>query len=451
MTEESSEPPFTLSVWPDFQAPWWQLHLGYSSATPDLQFVTTGLLSLEGLNQSLSAQDGFSAVAAARALLMGDPTRLSTNTWFRDDGQNASALFELPGSAEAAVLEDRRAATKRIAGLLLLPEPVMAPGGFGGGRATVGIDFGTTNTAIYMQLGSQEPIPMLIQPRHILAYRLAEQSRDQLDAELLPVNPVEVPFQTILRDRLKTLGGQRRPFRDTLIYFAQRRMAAIKTAVGETHDLFANLKWANDQPARERIQLFLTQAVMLALVEAGARGVEPGELSFRFSFPEAFRPAQLESFKAAARNAVRLGQLFVSNPAEQGTPSVTPEPTFETESVATAQYFIHRLSTPSTEGLVTFDIGGHTTDVAVVQSQSLSAEHLAWRGSFQLAGQHLLINHLRQNRGILDQLAAQQPQLADLLSITPERGTASPEAQTLAIELFASSLFGVGSDSQSRG
>jgi hypothetical protein len=302
-----------------------------------------------------------------------------------------------------------------------------------------------------MQLGSQEPIPMLIQPRHILAYRLAEQSRDQLDAELLPVNPVEVPFQTILRDRLKTLGGQRRPFRDTLIYFAQRRMAAIKTAVGETHDLFANLKWANDQPARERIQLFLTQAVMLALVEAGARGVEPGELSFRFSFPEAFRPAQLESFKAAARNAVRLGQLFVSNPAEQGTPSVTPEPTFETESVATAQYFIHRLSTPSTEGLVTFDIGGHTTDVAVVQSQSLSAEHLAWRGSFQLAGQHLLINHLRQNRGILDQLAAQQPQLADLLSITPERGTASPEAQTLAIELLASSLFGVGSDSQSRG
>ena len=110
---------------------------------------------------------------------------------------------------------------------------------------------------------------MTIEPRHILAFRLAEQSRDQLDRELLPVDPIEVPFMTILRDRLNKREGTRRPFRDTLVYFAQRRRSAINIASGSDSGLLADLKWADDQAARERIQLFLAQVVVLAMAEAG--------------------------------------------------------------------------------------------------------------------------------------------------------------------------------------
>ena len=125
---------------------------------------------------------------------------------------------------------------------------------------------------------------------------------------------------------------------------------------------------------------------------------------------------------------MRLGHAVVGGPPRPDADAPPPEPTFQTESVATAQYFIHRLATPATEGLITFDIGGQTTDVAVVQSRSLEAERLVWRGSFQLAGRHLLIEHLRENRPLLEQLAAQQRDLADLLPNRSERGKASPDA-----------------------
>ena len=176
--EDASEPPFALSVWPNFRADWWCLHLGYSGATPGIQFVTAGFASLPGLQRCLAAAaDGFSAVAAARALLAGDVGALADTTWFRQDRQAVRALTMLPGAAEAAILHDRRAGAPQVAGLLLLPEPPLAAPGTAGGTAKVGIDFGTTNTAVFLQVGSQAPEPLQMQPRHVLAYRVAEQSR----------------------------------------------------------------------------------------------------------------------------------------------------------------------------------------------------------------------------------------------------------------------------------
>ena len=435
-SEAAAEPPFALAVWPDFQAPWWGLHVGYSGATPSIQFVTGGIVSLAGISRALAATaDGFSAVAATRNLLAGDTRALSDATWLREDRQNVRTLFALPGSAEAVALQDRRGGAPRPAGLLLLPEPtpVMARPG---AAATVGIDFGTTNTAAYIQLGAQEPEPLSIETRHILPYRLEEQSRDELDAELLPVTRVEMPFQTILRDRLLAAPDQaRRPFRDTLIYFAQRRDQAIGKA-GDP-DLFASLKWSNDQASRERIELYLAQVVILSLAEAAARGVEPGQVTFRFSYPEAFRPEQLRGFQAASRNAVRRG-LEAVTPAAPGTPPAR-EPAFQTESVAAAQYFIHRLRSSPSEGVITFDIGGQTTDVAVVQSRAGETERLAWRGSFQLAGRHMLIDHLRENREVLMQLARSRPELGKLVNSLPAPGKSSDEGRTLATELLVNS------------
>ena len=438
--EESNEPPFALSIWPNFRAQWWGLHLGYSGATPGIQFVASGVVSLEGLIHHLSAADGFSAVTAGISLLSSNVVGLSESIWLRQDRQGAKALFVLPGSAEAAVLEDRRAGAPRIAGMLLLPEPKVASVGAAGSASKVGIDFGTTNTAVYFQIGSQEPEPLRFESRHILPYRVAEQSRDELDAELLPVSQIDVPFQTILRDRrLAQSDAPRRPFRDTLIYFAQRRKAALERAVGNADDLFANLKWDDDQLARGRVELFLAQVVILALAEVGARGVEPVDVSFRFSFPEAFRPHQVQSFQAAARNAVLQAIDFVMPIATSARAAKDVSIEFQTESVAAAQYFIHSLNTPATEGLITFDIGGQTTDVAIVQSQTLGAERLAWRGSFQLAGRHLLIEHLTENRGILEQLARGRPNLTELLVSLPLSGKTSPEKRLLGTELLVNS------------
>lgn len=434
-TEEWGEPPPSFSVWPDFHAPWWQLHLAYSGATTDIQLVTGALVSFEGLRHVLDAPDGYTAVQNARGLAQGATVRLNHATWF-NTRDTARSLFEIPGAPEAAVLEDRRKGTTKPAGIVLLPEPKSVQPGSATISATVGIDFGTTNTAAYLQIGSQPPIAMRIEPRHLLPYGLIPQSKDELDRELLPVDPIEIPFQTILRDRLLTADGHRRPFRDTLIYFAQRRGEAISSA-SSNQELFADLKWSSDQQTNERVELFLTQLVILGFAEAGMRGIEPCQVAFRFSFPEAFRPSQLGAFKGSAENAVRRGRELVGGPPKPGI--VPAEVSFQTESVATARYFINRLGASASEGLATFDIGGQTTDVAIIQRRSLGAEQLAWRGSFQLAGRHMLIDHLRENRGILADLASRQPDLKDLLDRLKDKGSTSRDDSTLAIELLVNS------------
>ncbi len=437
--EEGGEPPLTLSVWPNFRADWWGLHLAYSGSNPEILFVAGGFVSPQGLARSLSAgADGYSAVTAARALLGGDVSSLAETTWFRQDRQSAMALHFLPGAAEAVVMQDRRSGSQQVAGLLLLPEPVQVASGASGTAARIGIDFGTTNTAVYLQTGQQEPGALRIMPRHILAYRPTPQSQEELDSELLPVDPVDIPFQTILRDRrLPGQRGERRAFRDTLVYFAQKRAAALGRLNDKAgnDDLYANLKWGDDQPSRERVELFLTEVCVLALAEVAAMGIQPANVTFAYSFPEAFRQQQLASFQGAARNAVSRALRMVGS----GNAPVHAEPQFQSESVATAQYFINRLQTPPTEGLVTFDIGGQTTDVAVVQSQSLDAERLAWRGSFQLAGRHLLIDFLRENPSIIAQLARGRRDLEELQEVLATVSGASVEKRTLGTELLVNS------------
>jgi hypothetical protein len=433
--EEAMEPPLTLSSWPDFQAPWWRMHLALTGASTDIQFSPSGLVSLEGMRRLFAGNDGYSAVAAARAVLGGTVAEIGDVTWLRDDRRVAQALHGLPGMAEAAVLEDRSGANRRLAGLLLLPLPKPATDGAGDTPAVVGIDFGTTNTAAYLRVGGGAPAPLLLPARQITAYSVTEQGRDLLDREFLPASAVDIPFQTILSVRQRQGGdGDLRIFRDALIYFAQQRKSALEQFQGNAAGLYFNLKWADEQDGRKRVELFLTEVAILALAELGARGIPPARVSFRFSFPEAFRPWQVTGFQAAARNATRIALEAVS-----GEPCAAPPIGFQTESVASASYFIHAMGAPATEGLITLDIGGQTTDIAVVQTQRVGTQRLAWRGSFELGGRHLLIEHLREHPGLLRSLARHRPDLKLLVDTLAERRTTDDGRRTLATELVVNS------------
>lgn len=433
--EEAMEPPLVLSVWPNFRAPWWRLHLGFTSASVGIQYTPTGLLSADGIRRKLVANDGFSAVTAARSLLGGDVNGVGETNWLRDDRVQTQGMHTLPGPAEAAVLEYRTEGDRRPAGLLLMPLPEVAPAS-PGGRATVGIDFGTTNTSVYIQLPGGAAEPLQILARHVAAYSDAEQGRDLLDREFLPATEVGIPFQTILRVR-RAAGRPdgERVFRDALIYFAQRRQDALTQVGGTALGLEFNLKWSREPDAAKRIELFLTEVVLLALAEAAARGIPPTSIGFRFSFPEAFRHWQLTGFEQAARNSARLAVETVTGERLREDPPVE----LRTESVSTALYFIHRRGVPATEGLVSFDIGGGTTDVAIVQQRSLEPERLAWRGSFELAGRALLIEHLRRHPGILRKLAGHEPELRVLVETLGEKLTTDDAKGILGVELVVNS------------
>lgn len=430
--EVSFEPPLILSVWPNFRAEWWKLHFGFTSATIDVQYTPVALLSADDISRRLNANDGFSTVAAARGLR--DANFRAPNSdinWLRNDRTIAQGIHALVAAPEAAVMEYRERSDTDTAGLVLMPtpEPITE---VGSGRAVIGIDFGTTNTSVYLLMPGSNPERLAIKSRHVVAYSDTEQGRDLLDREFLPASEVEIPFQTILRTRGARPDGER-IFRDALIYFAQRRVSAMHAISGE--GLHYNLKWSREHDGAKRIELFLTEAAILGLTEAAARGIHPVNVSFRYSYPEAFRSWQLTGFEQAARNASRIAIEMAMGKQLSSDLSVD----FRTESVSTALYFIHRRNVSATEGLISMDIGGGTTDIAILQKNANNAEQLTWRGSFELAGRAMLIDHLRRHPGILSKLADRVPQLKPLVTALNAQATTDEQKATIATELVVNS------------
>ncbi|WP_198374020.1 hypothetical protein [Neoroseomonas rubea] len=432
--EASFEPPELMSVWPNFKAEWWKLHFGFTSATIDVQYTPVAVVSGDAIARRLDANDGFSAVAGARAVRDGDLRGIGDVTWLRDDRQIAQGIHQLSAAPEATVIEYRHKNDRKVAGLVMMPmaEQVSSSGA---GQAIIGIDFGTTNTSVYLQRSGGNPEPLLIKARHVVTYSDTEEGRDLIDREFLPATDVPIPFQTILRTRsIASRSGGEQVFRDAFVYFAQRREHAIKE-INHRAGLHFNLKWSRLQDGRKHIQLFLTEVVILALAEATARGIHPDQVSFRYSYPEAFRPWQLTGFEQAARNASRIAVEITTGATSRSDPSVE----FRTESVSTALYFIHRRHAAAVEGLISMDIGGGTTDIAILQQTAGGAEPLTWRGSFELAGRAMLIDHLRRHPGILGKLADQVPALKSLVESLTEVATTDDDKATIATELVVNS------------
>jgi len=439
--QQSLEPPSALAAWPNLKSRSWKLHCAYSAFQAQFQFAVGSMLTERGISSLLSAQDGYSAVVAAIALLGGAGLRGSERITLQQNKDVTRYLFWLDGPIEATILEDRRESVPQVAGLLLLPPPEAGVPAGGVAEATIGIDFGTTNTAAYLRIGADKPVALRIEPRQITAWSETPTSRNEFDRELLPTSSIETPFQTILRLRQPrdTGSGQveKYPFRDSLIYFAQQRDGAVRHLRSAENDLKSNLKWSRDIQGRVNIELFISQAVMLCLAEAMSRGADPATITYRFSFPEAFRPAQKRGFQSAARNAVGMALRLVCG-AEYQAPKVE----FRTESITSALYFMRNLDVPATEGLITLDIGGQTTDISIMQARGGDPPSIAWRGSFELAGRHVLIDHLCRQPALLNLLAGRHTELHSLVKELgdPSPGEATPsQNRVLGVELVVNS------------
>jgi hypothetical protein len=436
------EPASALAAWPNLMTRSWNLHFAYSGFQPQFQFAVASMLTARGISSMLSTTDGYSAVHAASELRSGAGLRGAERLTLQETKDFTKYLFWLDGPIEATILEDRRDVIPRVAGLLLLPPPDAGVPVGGVADATIGIDFGTTNTAAYLRIGEGEPVALRIEPRHITAWTEKEDSRIEFDRELLPTNIVETPFQTILRLRppRDAESGQveKHPFRDALIYFAQKREGAVRLLRNAENDLKYNLKWSRDHHGRVNIELFLSQAVILCLVEAMSRGANPATITYRFSFPEAFRPAQKRSFQSAARSAVGMALRLVC-----GLDHPAPNVEFRTESITSALYFLHSINVPATEGLITLDIGGQTTDVSIMQARRGDPPSIAWRGSFELAGRHVLIDHLCRHPALLSLLAKRHTELHSLVRELgdPVPGAAAPsQNRVISVELVVNSV-----------
>ena len=120
-------------------------------------------------------------------------------------------------------------------------------------------------------------------------------------------------------------------------------------------------------------------------MEAAANGIKRENLSFNFSYPEAYTQEHSKSFRSIAKRSINVGLNDENYKTQEKTK-------FQTESISSALYFAEGQKTAFTENVVTIDIGGGTSDLSIWQNLNL-----IWRNSFRLAGKDVLINYLSNN------------------------------------------------------
>ena len=121
----------------------------------------------------------------------------------------------------------------------------------------------------------------------------------------------------------------------------------------------------------------------------------------------------------ASPGGVSGGHVTVSPKSESAgaldDPSLrAPEPTTDSESLATALYFVSEKSSeaPPTGNLVTIDMGGLTSDVSIWHRQ-----RLIWRNSLKLAGRHIVIRYLYRNFELIRRIGQTDENLAGLVRL----------------------------------
>ncbi|MBM3271524.1 MAG: hypothetical protein FJZ01_28140 [Candidatus Sericytochromatia bacterium] len=241
-------------------------------------------------------------------------------------------------------------------------------------RMEIGIDFGTTNTAVAFRLGDVEAEPAKFADRLRTPLEQSDRAKAayrNLAANIfLPAREATIPFLSMVQDRRQHRHEDRHvALVSSQIRFHRTYEAPLREVQNALHsnDVRFDLKWSTATGDRELVGLFIGQIAMLGLAEAFGRGVGPESVTWRFSYPEAYGGQHLQDFKAVCARSVEqaLGRA--------GEGGQAPAPQWERESLSAALYFARRMSVPMTESTVTLDIGGRTTDVSIWNAQRLAA------------------------------------------------------------------------------
>ena len=304
-------------------------------------------------------------------------------------------------------------------GLILFPDPQQVQET--NNQWSIGVDFGTTNTCVYFKENKDDPKELNFKNRINLPYEsgIDEEEKEEImqaHKEFVPSRLVKVPFMTILRERsYKETTSTNLPFRGNFIYYVDQVLYAIEDLPDDRRPLKFNLKWDVSEQSRTKVQYFISQTVLQACVEAAANGIKKENLTFNFSYPEAYDYEHAIAFKRQARIAVEVGLKDKDFNVQEKT-------NFRTESISSALYFAIGQVIPFTENVVTIDIGGGTSDISIWQNLNL-----IWRNSFRLAGKNVLIDYLSNNLTLIKEISTNRTKLnngVELLVNSPQFGKA---------------------------
>lgn len=427
--------PEAIDLWPNLSMPGWTWNFGFFAGNTQLgnAVAVDGYASLSAIMSLLKAESPSRKASAVERLASTLRTPRDgtggSGGWDKVDLRPSDSppgyrlevhrIYEFP---EAILLRSDRGESDGF--LLTRPVRDLRSGNLPN-SAVVGIDFGTTNTAVYSRIHQSEPARVDLNRRYWSPRgdSLPPKSDEQgailkVYNEFFPPSGREVPFLTALRDRTSRISGE--PLKSVPVLAATvflepdanryieeivkliPRLAQKTGGGGSETTLHFNLKWSSVSWDR-RLNLYLSQLVLQSIVELVYLNVSPASIEWRFSYPEAFDPGKTKRFKEQTRDAVRgIYEALGDNlrPRDQNSRPALPAVTVDKESVSAARYFVTKSDGRSDPGhVVTIDVGGGTADISIWH-----ARRLIWRSSIELAGKAMLIDYIGRRSGILRDL-----------------------------------------------
>jgi len=279
------------------------------------------------------------------------------------------------------------AASQEVFRGIIIPEYKGRDRGGIQGDAIVGFDFGTTNTEIYIQIGTNPPEPLTVSIPTLSITGVAEDTR--LGAMyrffLPPGTPIESgPFLSLLRRRRGTNENhQPVAIEDAHVLFHRSRNSKDQLDDPFVH---AYLKWSAEHHGDRKA--FLSQFALMSARHALASGAR--RLRFRYSYPTAFNETQKLWVKGVWPQIIEELKSAIPRDCE----IALDEP--KTESVAAAQYFSTITYAPPAlleVGTVVIDIGGGTSDISVWQRGKVCLQT-----SVRWSAREILLRAFEKNR-----------------------------------------------------
>ena len=337
-----------LEIWPNFRTPSWKIYYTYFNQAKQDTFYAEPFLS-EGLSRSIE-----------------DMTITKTSVF----PEMMKCMYKFPGSTE----------NEEAGFLFVQAPPFVEPNKTKTWH--IGIDFGTCSTTVYTHdpNDGSMPEPVLFSER-LLQITDSRDLRTHVHDDFLSDRDESTPFFSLFQEHISSSSsqdGQIKPLLDGRIYFVEDYKLK--------ENVVSNLKWSDEPIDRKRTRAYLRQICLQCAAEAAANNVN--KVNWRFSYPIAFLPDDKVQFEVICKD--------ITTDSMSDTGILFEPSSFESESIATAQYFARKYGGFAI-GSICIDIGGETSDISIWQDTKLR-----WQTSIRFAGRHIFLDLLKHKPNFLD-------------------------------------------------
>ena len=274
----------------------------------------------------------------------------------------------------------------------------------------IGVDFGTTNSVVYYANNFGNDAlreQMHFEDRHFAVTRVKEDNKDDLRRYFLPASQQPETVKGVTTNSIRTIfhdfnladENQIENFEQPLvwgnIYYLENGQNVSDDLV-VIDELKGNIKWDNKQEEdtnEKRMHAFVHQLCMQAMAEAVMKGAK--KVFWQYSWPTAYDEDKQNNY------AKFWTTTLVDAMNDIASLSNSEDVRQKTESLSMADYFQKGVdendrANAFSKGLLTIDIGGGSTDIAVWKGNNGKDQLRNWHQcSFKLAGTDIFSNYIK--------------------------------------------------------